>query len=236
MLAPCEPEAVIVEAVRFPAGPFSLEGELVYPEQGMPTGVVVIAGPHPLLGGTMHNNVVRSLGDGLGRKGFACLRFNYRGVGRSTGPAVDVAQRLAMFWHTSHAPEEEEHGQDLQGAVSFALSDIGEDLPLALVGYSFGCTLLPEAVQHAEAMVLIAPTAGTHNLDAFASLPQPKLIVAPEHDFAVRENSLADWFSRMGGPWEVVRPTLDGHFFRGHEDWLTSTVAGFLGRLWRYLP
>jgi hypothetical protein len=43
---------------------------------------VVLAGPHPLLGGTLHNNVVRGLGDGPARGGLATLRFNYRGVGQ----------------------------------------------------------------------------------------------------------------------------------------------------------
>ena len=59
------PDAVVVESVRFSAGPFRLEGELAYPEERRPAGAVVLAGPHPLLGGNMPNNVVRALGEGL---------------------------------------------------------------------------------------------------------------------------------------------------------------------------
>jgi len=69
-------------------------------------GAVVIAGPHPLLGGNMRNNVVRCLGDGLAEMGFLTLRFDYRGVGRSRGPQGDVTRHLAEFWKTSHAPGE----------------------------------------------------------------------------------------------------------------------------------
>jgi alpha/beta superfamily hydrolase len=69
---------VVVETVRFTAGAHRLEGELVYPEEQRPARAVVLAGPHPLLGGNMHNNVVRALGDGLARLGAATLRFNYR--------------------------------------------------------------------------------------------------------------------------------------------------------------
>jgi alpha/beta superfamily hydrolase len=38
-----------------------LHGELAYPEAGCARGAVVLAGPHPLLGGNMNNHVVRGL-------------------------------------------------------------------------------------------------------------------------------------------------------------------------------
>ena len=82
MLSLFTPDALVVESVRFSAGRYRLEGELAYPEAALPRGALVLAGPHPLLGGNMHNNVVRGLGDGLAQHGLATLRFNYRGVGR----------------------------------------------------------------------------------------------------------------------------------------------------------
>lgn len=45
----------------------------------------VIAHPHPLYGGTMHNNVVIAARDWALAHGFASLRFNFRGVGLSEG-------------------------------------------------------------------------------------------------------------------------------------------------------
>ena len=53
MLLPVRDDAVVVESVRVPAGPYLLEGELAYPDQEFPRAGVVVAGPHPLLGGTM---------------------------------------------------------------------------------------------------------------------------------------------------------------------------------------
>ena len=41
--------------------------------------------PHPLHGGTMNNKVVYSLYHAFSERGFSCLRFNFRGVGRSQG-------------------------------------------------------------------------------------------------------------------------------------------------------
>ena len=55
----------VTEDVLFRAGPNLLHGELAYREAGRARGAVVFAGPHPLLGGNLRNNVVRRLGDGL---------------------------------------------------------------------------------------------------------------------------------------------------------------------------
>src|ERR1700748_95986 len=43
--------------------------------------------PHPLphYGGTMNNRVVFTMFQAFTRRGFAALRFNFRGVGRSQG-------------------------------------------------------------------------------------------------------------------------------------------------------
>src|SRR3954471_9288647 len=46
---------------------------------------VVFAHPHPQFGGTMHTKVVYQGAKGLTRIGCAVLRFNFRGVGGSSG-------------------------------------------------------------------------------------------------------------------------------------------------------
>ena len=177
----------------------------------------------------MDNNVVRALAEGLARRGRATLRFNYRGVAGSEGPPVDTAAHMARFWRTSHAPDELDLHADLAAAVAF-LREAVNGTPLAVIGYSFGCALLPPA-QGDDAttpLVLVAPTVGTHAYDAYESVRAPKLVVAPEGDFAAKEDKLREWLVRLPPPAEVVRPRLDGHFFRGHEDWLAETVSAFL--------
>ena len=46
---------------------------------------VVITHPHPLYGGDMHNNVVQAILNAYSANDFSTLRFNFRGVGGSTG-------------------------------------------------------------------------------------------------------------------------------------------------------
>jgi alpha/beta superfamily hydrolase len=240
MPPPSPPDALVVESVRFDSGPYWLEGELAYPEAALPTGAVLLAGPHPLLGGHMHNNVMRGLGDGLARRGFVTLRFNYRGVCGSEGPPLDTAAHLARFWETSRVPDEAHHQDDLAAALDFLRSVAGDHLPLALVGYSYGCSLLPGVASgvasasrastrgaDAAPLALIAPTVGTHNYGGFDAVTNPKLVVAPEGDFAAVATRLLDWFDGLREPKRLLQPRLDSHFFRGHEEWLTATVAAF---------
>jgi alpha/beta superfamily hydrolase len=227
-----------VESVRFPAGPFVLEGEFAYPEDAAaPVGCAVIAGSHPLLGGNMHNNVVRGLGDGLAERGLATLRFNYRGVGQSQGPAVDLAGHMAEFWQTSRVTGEADYARDLQGAADFLREAVGPS-SVTLVGYSFGCSLLP-AVRLAEppaAFVLVAPPLGKHDYEAFAEARCPVLVIASENDFTLDGVCLRAWFERLPPGKRLVQAPLDTHFFRGHEAWLAETVAAFLAAPGRPSP
>src|SRR6201989_2009879 len=65
-----------------PAG--RLEGRFHPPKQrGAP--IAVILHPHPQFGGTMNNQIVYNLYYAFAERGFATLRFNFRGVGRSQG-------------------------------------------------------------------------------------------------------------------------------------------------------
>jgi alpha/beta superfamily hydrolase len=222
----------VIEIVRFPAGSATLEGKLAYPEVAPPVGAAVLAGPHPLLGGSMDNNVLSHLGDGLARRGWATLRFNYGGAARMH------INRLAEFWQSSHLAGEQDHARDLDAAIEFLRASLGSPLPLAAIGYSFGCSLLPLALaaDSPGAFVLIAPAIGKHDLDGFTTLTQPKLVIAPFDDFALDEARLPAWFDRLPGPKLLIRPRLDGHFFRGHEAELLEMVAAFLAQVRRWNP
>ena len=46
---------------------------------------VIICHPHSLMGGSMHNNVVEAIRDAFAAEKYTTLRFNFRGVGGSTG-------------------------------------------------------------------------------------------------------------------------------------------------------
>jgi alpha/beta superfamily hydrolase len=222
--------SLFAESVHFRASDHVLHGELAYLETGRPASAVVIAGPHPLLGGNMRNNVVRRLAEGLAERGCLTLRFDYRGVGRSQGPKVDVSRNLVQFWKTSHVAGEMDWWQDVQAAVEF-LQQVDSKLPLTLIGYSFGCALIPllPCSRDAASVVFIAPTVTKHSFASMHTLKAPLLTIASEDDFATSAQSLDDWFNGLSMPRQLVKKRCDNHFFRGHEDWLVANVFRFLG-------
>jgi alpha/beta superfamily hydrolase len=220
------PTPFAVETIAFAAGPYCLEGWLAYPEAGRPRAATVIAGPQPLLGGSLDNNVVRALGDGLAERGLLTLRFNYRGVGRSDGPPVAVTSNLAEFWRTSHLADELDWRHDLEGALAY-VRQVGGDAPLVLIGYSFGCALLP-LVSAAGPRVLIAPTLGKHDYSPYLARTDPMLVIASDDDFAAPSAALAAWFGALRGQKKLLRGGFDNHFFRGHEGEVLAAVLDFI--------
>jgi uncharacterized protein len=96
-----------------------LEAKWDEPEQAL--GLVVFCHPHPQYGGTMHAPLMHRVARGLADAGFAVLRFNFRGVGESTGTWGGGTPEIS----------------DVDAAVAYARTR-RPDLRLALAGWSFG--------------------------------------------------------------------------------------------------
>ena len=111
--------------------------------------MVVVAHPHPQFGGNMDSHVVRAVCEIAHERGLGYLRFNFRGVGRSTG----------MY----------DSGLAEAGDVKAAVAKAGELGEVVLVaGYSFGgwiSTKVPPPMP----LLLIAPP--TEQYDFSASQP-----------------------------------------------------------------
>src|SRR5262245_64599656 len=100
----------------------TLEGEWGGPS--VPSAVVVLCHPHPQYGGTMRSIVISALFSGLPAFGYACLRFNFRGVENSEGSYDDGKSEV----------------HDVVAALDAATAaHPGE--PLVLVGWSFGADM-----------------------------------------------------------------------------------------------
>ncbi|MEM9199199.1 MAG: alpha/beta hydrolase [Pseudomonadota bacterium] len=70
--------------VIFPGPDGRLEGRY-HPQKTADAPIAIILHPHPQYGGSMNNKVVYNLHYTFHRLGFTCMRFNFRGVGRSQG-------------------------------------------------------------------------------------------------------------------------------------------------------
>jgi alpha/beta superfamily hydrolase len=177
-----------------------------------PRGVVVIAHPHPLHGGTMDNKVVQTLARAFVQMGYRSVRFNFRGVGKTAG---------------THDEGRGEH-EDLLAVVA-AHRDAA--LPLALAGFSFGAFVttlaaerLAQAGQPAERLALIGPSTQRARP---ADVPADTLVIHGEVDDVVPLSATLDWARPQQLP-VTVMPGV-GHFFHGQLTQLRDLIV----RSWR---
>jgi len=151
------------EHVRIHNGRKPLRACLTYGTS--PRGIACIAGPHPLMGGSMQNNVVRALSEALPRAGIAALNFDYSGFGGdedTTDAAVgDRLALIAEFWSSGRTGHDKQMVSDTATAWAWARANIkGVGM---VVGYSFGAYAVHQIVEPApEAVVLICPTLIKH--------------------------------------------------------------------------
>ncbi|MDQ4126015.1 MAG: alpha/beta hydrolase, partial [Actinomycetota bacterium] len=97
----------------------ALEAALDAP--GSPKAVLVFCHPHPQMGGTMNAPLLTAVRDEMLARGWAVLRFNFRGIGASEGVSGTGVDEVA----------------DAGGAADYA-ADAFPGLPRALAGWSFG--------------------------------------------------------------------------------------------------
>jgi alpha/beta superfamily hydrolase len=133
-----------------------------------PRFAVVVCHPHPLYGGTMHNHVTYRLADAFRNASCAVLRFNFRGVGRSSG----------------HHDEGRGEVDDGRAALDF-LTEAVPGVPLAMAGFSFGSRVaLKLAADDARVTRVMAVGLAMSLFDfGFAKvLEKPKAFIHADHD------------------------------------------------------
>lgn len=176
----------------------------------LPEMAAVVCHPHPQFGGTMHNKVVFRIAAALVEHGIPALRFNFRGVGRSTGE-FDAGQGEA---------------DDIRAALD-ALDARFPDLPLLLAGFSFGSWVgMPVGCADPRVTHLVGvgvPVSLLHT-DDLAGCDKPKLIVQGERDQYGPRAALEDWFARLPEPKRLaIVPDAD-HFFTQQQSELAAAL------------
>jgi uncharacterized protein len=191
-----------------------LEGRVAVPP-GAPMGLA-ICHPHPLYGGDMDNAVVCELAELAGASGLGTLRFNFRGVGRSTG------------LHGGGGPEE----HDVETALAYLATVLAPPAAVALAGYSFGAAVAARVAGRHRALrglALIAPPLISAQW-ALPELDTPVLIVAGAADGYCPRDALDAVRVRL--PTAVIH-VIDGgdHFFSGTLPALAAAVRAWLTTL-----
>lgn len=202
------------EFLREIAGPVGpLEARLDLPDEA-PRAIAVCAHPHPLHGGTMHTKALYQTAKALTRVGVAALRFNFRGVGASTG-AFDAG------------PGEQD---DFRAALTFVAGRF-PGLPLWAAGMSFGSWIaLSVGADDPRVSLLlgVAPPVDRYDFSALAACTKPKFFVHGEDDELIAAKEIRKFYAPLLEPKELVLIEDANHLFEGKTSLVGDAVEGLL--------
>jgi len=185
--------------------------EAILKEPAAPVAAAVVCHPHPLGGGTMNNNVVYRLAKALGEAGVAVLRFNFRGVGASTGR------------HDGGAGEED----DALAALDL-LAQRHPDLPLWMTGFSFGARvgLTVGAREPRVAKLLgIGLALSMFDYSFLDASAKPKAIIQAANDEYGGRDAIEAAVARMAAPKRLWIVDGASHLFPQHLDALETSAS-----------
>ncbi|MCA1831099.1 MAG: alpha/beta fold hydrolase [Actinobacteria bacterium] len=196
-----------------------LEGRICVPDRTR--GAAILCHPYPLMQGSMSSILIPVLQRALDAAGWASLRFNFRGVGRSEGRFERGIGET----------------KDALAALDLVVAETRAER-LAVIGWSFGAMVgLRAAARDARVTdyVAVAPPVTVSSIEYEGP--------APEHleRWRARAFGICGTDDRFCDPADMrawlgsVSPAanthvVDGadHFFTGHRDELTTAVAEFL--------
>ena len=173
----------------------------------------VVAHPHPLFGGTMHNKVVYNTMKALNGFGFPVLRFNFRGTELSEG--------------------EHDYGQgereDVRTAVGWLTQEFS--LPVIFAGFSFGAAVGLRAAcpdERVKALISLGTPVSAegraYSYDFLDSCVKPKLFISGDRDQYGPAERLYEVTAAAAEPKRFVLIHGADHFFTGQLEAMRSAI------------
>jgi uncharacterized protein len=194
------------------------DGETLEARVSQPTNIraaVVVAHPHPLMGGTFDSPVIVALQQALERDNIVALCPNFRGAGRSTGTHDNgIAERL-----------------DLLASLEWLMGQ-NPDVSLHLAGYSFGGRSAL-GVDHPaiRSWSTIAPALvnapGAEQRELIGADPRPKLVVVGSNDTIVAPDQLAPLVAHWTATTMDIITGAD-HFWAGQLPTVVNRIVGHI--------
>ena len=175
--------------------------------------------PHPRFGGNMNNKIIYDLFYMYVDRGFAALRFNFRGVGRSqgafdhgTGELSDAA--AALDWVQTIHP-------DARGVW--------------ITGFSFGAWIGMQLLMRrpeVEGFISIAPPTNLHDFAFLAPCPSDGLIIHGDQDKVVPMKDTQALIDKLGTQKGITidHTVIPGanHFFEDHVEELVDNCSNYI--------
>ncbi len=207
---------------QYPKGNFFIPAphgqlEVIYrPENHLTERVALVLHPHPMGGGTMHNKVVFRTARALHNAGFETLRFNFRGVGHSTGTFDDGAGEA----------------EDARIALEYLLSKHPQAREVIIAGFSFGSAIglrVGCADPRVTKLIALGAPVRMHSRAVLLACNKPKLFIHGTNDLIAPLAPIEELIQSL--PPEVncrlVKIEGAGHFFDDHLEAMMDVVTAF---------
>ncbi len=180
---------------------------------GTVRGAGVVCHPHPLQGGTMHTKAVFRAAQALADVKIAALRFNFRGVGTSTGSYDQGIGEKEDVLVTLDWLEERHPG-----------------LPLVVGGFSFGSMVALSAAAtdpRVVALFGLGLPVRMYDYGFLATVQKPVLVVQGEDDEFGSGPEVEPVVAALGTHVTLVRIPGADHYFDGHIDEMKAVLSEY---------
>lgn len=183
-----------------PAITGELEAVLTVPENPRWQYVALLGHPHSLHGGTINNKVITTLVKVFKELHIPSLRFNFRGVGHSTGVFDNGMGESEDMLHIA---------RQLQQEIP--------NCKLVFAGFSFGSYVVYRAAAQCKHALLITLAPPVHHYDylEFSPPPAPWIVVAAEQDELIPAKHIQDFVVEISPPIYLLNFNDTSHFFHG---------------------
>jgi alpha/beta superfamily hydrolase len=181
---------------------------------GEPRAAVVFAHPLPTHGGTMHTKVVFQSAKALARIGCVVLRFNFRGVGMSTGS-----------WDNGRGELD-----DYKAALAYVAATY-PGVELWAAGFSFGAYIATTAGADDDrvcALIAIAPPVDKYEFASVKMSAKPKFIIHGERDELISLKLVRHFYAQLQEPKELIEIDRANHLFDGQASEVGDALADLL--------
>ena len=190
-----------------------LECVLTIPEVLANPCVAFLGHPHSLQGGTMNNKVVTTLARVFKELGIPSLRFNFRGVGQSSGTY--------------------DHGLGESEDMILLVREWQKIRPqdqYIFAGFSFGSYVTYRAALKFpdSLLITIAPPVHHYNYKEFKANFSSWLIVQGDEDEVVPYSLVSDFAQECSPVLPIIKFANTGHFFHGKLVELKSQLIEYV--------
>lgn len=175
--------------------------------------------PHPVHGGTMNNKVVYAMFHHFAQRGFATLRFNFRGVGRSQGEYDKGEGELS----------------DAASVLDWLQSQNPNAKQCWVAGFSFGAWIGMQLLMRRPEItgfISVAPPANLYDFSFLAPCPSSGLMLQGDADEIVPADSVEKLSEKLNLQQGIH---VDYHLESGADHFFTDMLEPMTDRISAYL-